>query len=72
MAWWSLDTSTALRFAQRLQRDGVLRKKVAEGVGVDLPTFDSQAPEALSTSHGIGMFPETERVANALRTGNAW
>jgi hypothetical protein len=72
IAWWSLDPAAAAAFAQRLQRDTLMRSRIANAVSLDLQAFDEKAPELLESSHGIGMFPDIGRVVNALRTGNPW
>jgi hypothetical protein len=69
-AWWSLDTSVSEIYAKRLHRDSALRAKVAEAVGTTLSVFDERAPEILASTKGIGMFSETQRTANILKTGN--
>jgi hypothetical protein len=67
IAWWSLDGTVPLRYAQRLSRDATTRRMIAE-TALDMPleTFDQSAPETLRKSHGLGMFPDTDRVAAAL------
>jgi hypothetical protein len=39
-------------------------------VGTTLETFDEQAPEILRAAPAIGAFPDTDRVADMLTTGN--
>lgn len=70
IAWWSIDTQTAVRFAQRLHRDLVLRSRIAESTKLDLQAFDQQAPEVLKNSHGIGAFFDKDHVVNALKGGH--
>lgn len=72
VAWWSIDTATATRFAQRLRRDLLLRARFAEVVGKDLQAFDQQAPEVLTGSYGMGAFPDTGNVVSALKGDNPW
>jgi hypothetical protein len=72
VAWWSIDSVTATRFAQRLHRDPVLRARIAEAVGRDLATFDQRAPEVLTGSHGMGTFPDTGNVVSALKGDSLW
>jgi hypothetical protein len=67
VAWWSLDTGVAQRYAERLARDDATRMKAAGAVGATLAVFDERASDILGSSHGLGPFPDTRRVANAIK-----
>jgi hypothetical protein len=69
-AWWSANIRAAERYARRLRDDASLRAKAANAVGTTLETFDERAPEILRAAPAIGAFPDSDRVANILRTGN--
>ena len=69
-AWWSMNAPVAERYAQRLHREAATRSKAAEAVGTTLAVFDERAPDILTSTHGMGMFPETRRVGQMLRTGS--
>ena len=66
---WNMDEETAERYAERLHRDPALRAKAATAVGTTLENFDERAPDILGSTPGMGMFPETRRVGQMLRTG---
>jgi hypothetical protein len=69
-AWWSMNIPIAVRYAQRLRRDATTRDKAATAVGTTLAVFDERAPDILSSTHGMGAFPDTTRIAQMLRTGS--
>jgi hypothetical protein len=69
-AWWSMDAPVAERYAQRLHRDAATRAQVAEAVGTTLAVFDERAPDIFASTIGMGMFPETRRTAQMLKTGS--
>lgn len=73
VGWWTIDQPTAKQFAQRLHRDARLRLAVADGLGLDLTTFDEKGPEVLENGHALqGGFPtDVKETANALKTGAA-
>ena len=74
IAWWSLDKQTASRFLRQLGGDARMRLAVADGLGIDLTTFDEKAPEVIEKSvpmQGTMIFPsDLPAAANVLRTGN--
>jgi hypothetical protein len=70
VALWSLEETGARQFARRLHADASIRSEVAGAVGVDLETFDEQAPGKLAAAQGLGMFPINAEVARVLETGS--
>ncbi len=54
---WMMSTESAEAFAYRLHGDARLRERVASAIGLDLPTFDEKAPEALGKTYPVGQFP---------------
>jgi hypothetical protein len=66
---WKMDEETAEHYAERLHRDPVLRAKAATAVGTTLEDFDERAHDVLTSAPGMGMFRETRRVGEMLRTG---
>jgi hypothetical protein len=72
VAFWTLDSQQAQHYARRLHADPHVRRQAAEAVGLTLEEFDEKAPEILSASRGIGMFPEIAETVNALRTGSVY
>jgi hypothetical protein len=73
LAWWTLDPAVATRFMRQLGGDAHTRLAVAEGLGVDLSTFDDKAPETIENSYpmqGTMVFPgDLPAAASALRSG---
>lgn len=71
-AFFLLGSDAVSSLALRLHRDEALRSQIATAFGVDLATFESQAPEHLRAAQGFqGLFTSAGTIANLLQHGNA-
>jgi SIR2-like domain len=68
IAWWTPYNRAAETFGAQLVRDSTMRAEIAEALGVDLQAFDQRAADIVRSVHGIGAFPEVERLVATLAT----